>query len=201
MEPSASAGGDETKEADGIIRTVSGGARAPQETPPRSSSQQIVLPGLMVSMPSAGLERQSRTNTQFVSYDVVVQVDGHRWIVHRRYTDFRALADGIAGAKRKLPKLPGRSWFGNFDDAVIEARRADLEAYLQGVVEDDDARAQTATLEFLGAQTLQLGSLDSFPYAMRSGRFSQPVFANTFSPGRPSERRDGDQPCMRCAIA
>ena len=150
-----------------------------------------MLPGLMVSMPSAGFERQAVSKAKFVSYDVLVQVDGHRWVVHRRYTDFCALADGIRHLGDLPPKLPGKRTFGNFKDDFIEARRGALEAYLQGVVENDETRAQTvataaspaaaartpppgaqATLEFLGAQTLQLGSLDSFPYAMRSGRFT-----------------------------
>lgn len=70
--------------------------------------------------------------------------------------------------------------------------------------------------------TLQLGSLDSFPYAMRSGRFTPPVrrpasrsflflgaggdahpaqvFTQPFSPGRPSGTAPGDPACMRCVV-
>lgn len=102
-----------------------------------------MLPGLMVSMPSAGFERQAVSKAKFVSYDVLVQVDGHRWVVHRRYTDFCALADGIRHLGDLPPKLPGKRTFGNFKDDFIEARRGALEAYLQGVVENDETRAQT----------------------------------------------------------
>ncbi|KAH8050353.1 hypothetical protein JL720_15383 [Aureococcus anophagefferens] len=83
------------------------------------------------------------SKAKFVSYDVLVQVDGHRWVVHRRYTDFCALADGIRHLGDLPPKLPGKRTFGNFKDDFIEARRGALEAYLQGVVENDETRAQT----------------------------------------------------------
>ena len=87
-------------------RAASSAGRSPG-TPERHYSDSTtpgstapVLPGLMVSMPSAGFERQAVSKAKFVSYDVLVQVDGHRWVVHRRYTDFCALADGI----RHLPR-------------------------------------------------------------------------------------------------
>ena len=181
-----------------------------------------MLPGLMVSMPSAGFERQAVSKAKFVSYDVLVQVDGHRWVVHRRYTDFCALADGIRHLGDLPPKLPGKRTFGNFKDDFIEARRGALEAYLQGVVENDETRAQTAaspaspaaaaradaappgaqaTLEFLGAQTLQLGSLDSFPYAMRSGRFtSRNRVAAARRPARADAARRAQAARLRAAV-
>ena len=130
-------------------RAASSAGRSPG-TPERHYSDSTtpgstapVLPGLMVSMPSAGFERQAVSKAKFVSYDVLVQVDGHRWVVHRRYTDFCALADGIRHLGDLPPKLPGKRTFGNFKDDFIEARRGALEAYLQGVVENDETRAQT----------------------------------------------------------
>lgn len=87
------------------------------------------------------------------------QADGRRWVVRRRYGDFRALEAGLRDAGcAGAPPLPGKVLFGNLNDRVIDARRVDLEKYLRAVVADDGARETPAALEFLGAQELRDGA-------------------------------------------
>ena len=194
--------------------------------------------------------RQSVSNTQFVSYDVLVQVDGHRWVVHRRYKDFRALDDGIKKLDCSPPKLPGKQMFGNFEDNFIEQRRCDLEAYLQAVVDNDDTRAHTVraprpSLSSSLARSLAradatavsghpriprradppareprlLSLRDAIrPIHARRPRVARrhartgrapvafrrpPVFAQPFSPGRPSMQNNRDRrdaACLGCSL-
>ena len=66
------------------------------------------------------------------------------------------------------------------------------------------ARDHTATLEFLGASDhFRVGRLDSFPYAMRSGRYGTSLFSDPFSPSGPRrvDSREGSaRPCLGCRV-
>lgn len=122
---------------------------------------------LSVMMPASSLSVRQDGKGKFVSFDIVVQGEGKSWVVHRRYNDFCALWETLRTDGVSVPPLPPKQLWGRFEAAAIERRRTQLEEVLRTVVAD--AGREVAVLEFLGARTQQ--SLDSFPYATRSGRY------------------------------
>ncbi|KAJ8600674.1 hypothetical protein CTAYLR_007445 [Chrysophaeum taylorii] len=156
--------------------TLSGGrkiaplrARVDKFDPPRAEFK-VSLP---VSSP--WVCHDTKSNAKFVSFVLVVEVAKARWVVHRRYSDFRTLAEAMSKTEglATLPRLPGRHLFGNFDDLTIERRRALLERYVRALLSDHKLCTEAALLEFLGARPRKYRSLDLFPYASRSGHFRE----------------------------
>ena len=86
----------------------------------------------------------------FTFYMINVTIDDvHRdlTVVPRRYRDFEELYKKLFSAFPQIfdakrnpnpPGLPGKKWFGNMDEAVIQERREKLEQFIQECLEYED---------------------------------------------------------------
>jgi len=147
--------------------------RLPDEA--ASTVLSVATPQLQVTMPSWSViwRQEEKGKSKFVIFDIMVHAGQRQWMVHRRYSDFVALEEAVAsrdvkGMERRLPR---RRFYGNYDAAFLERRRADLEAYLQALVGHAVLAEEPYVLDFLGARS-NLGadpSYDSFGFVMRSG--------------------------------
>ncbi|KAJ8602507.1 hypothetical protein CTAYLR_001266 [Chrysophaeum taylorii] len=144
-----------------------GGARVSPREAPRGK--------LIVTMPASSVctRCDPNTNTKFISFDVVVEAGSEQWVVHRRYTDFCALAEAMGTTSTALPKLPPKRIWGNFDAKVLEGRRQELERYVQSLLDDAILRDEDALLDFLGFMH-GARHLEDFPYSVRSGQYALP---------------------------
>lgn len=83
-----------------------------------------------------------------------------RITVHRRFSHFVALHTALSRRLPgiALPPLPEKQYAGRFNDDFVEARRGDLQRYLQRVVRHPVARYAEVVIFFLGCESDSVSS-------------------------------------------
>jgi len=124
---------------------------------------------ILVHSPSKRTSTLSGSYTVYTVTSVFTPPDNHdhqeqgqesaqsskRISVHRRFSHFvflhTALTRRLPGIA--LPPLPEKQYAGRFSEQFVEARRGDLERYLNGVVRHPIARYAEAVTFFLGCDS------------------------------------------------
>mmetsp|Transcript_43049 Transcript_43049/g.88075 ORF Transcript_43049/g.88075 Transcript_43049/m.88075 type:complete len:145 (+) Transcript_43049:372-806(+) len=80
---------------------------------------------------------QCGIGSKYVVYILKVVNGDRQWMCEKRYTDFVAI-DNVLRSKfwsMKLPRLPSKKLFFNFDNEFVDKRRSELEDYLKGLLQ------------------------------------------------------------------
>jgi hypothetical protein len=99
-----------------------------------TSSLQVRIEG-SDKVVSSGFDSKAKS---FTEYRISVSINGRRWIVSRRYSEFYNLSKVIASSMpqlvRALPKFPSKSIFASMSKKNLQLRQDNLDAYLRELV-------------------------------------------------------------------
>merc|ERR1711977_483519 len=101
-----------------------------------------------VTIPKTQEAKEDGKPFTFYMLNVLVDVgQSDLTVVPRRYRDFEQLHQQLSSNFPQIfdpkknpnpPTLPGKKWFGNMGEAVVQERRVKLEAFLQEIIEYKD---------------------------------------------------------------
>ncbi|XP_078056038.1 sorting nexin-24-like [Mustelus asterias] len=140
---------------------------------------------IQIRIPSIGQETSGNSEKIHTVFRVEVLNNGRKHLVERRYRDFQALHKKLK-KMTKTPEFPAKRGL-NRRPKALEQKRSGLEAYLQGLVFDDQHLSREI-LDFLNIKHLPAGKqlsvveqLDLQNYRCFSHRvvsFSKDAFAH-----------------------
>lgn len=106
-----------------------------------------MAPQIDISIPSAST---SNTSKPYTVYNITLRLPLRSYTVSKRYSDFETFHKSLTEQVGTSPPatLPGKSWFKSTVSSpeLTEARRQELEKYLQTINEIDDSRWRSTSV-------------------------------------------------------
>ena len=89
-------------------------------------------------------------HTKYVLFHIIINCSYKKWVIKKRYSNFEQLHQNLKKIeKKKLPNLPPKIYFGNFNPNEINNRGNELEYYLNDLFKNFNILYYRIILDFI----------------------------------------------------